>query len=133
MVRFKNRYLVTEYAFTRGKSILVSKQLMLKLLTEQVQILHGDFGAAAVQFGFDIKYLNYSTNIAVFRARHGPHKLVASAVPTIQSPVVFKLLRLTATILKAFRFIRVCLVCFAGFLIIWFVGLSAAELGEVLG
>ncbi len=46
-----------------------------------VQALHGDHGRAAVTVGLRAVYCNRRTGAAVLCCRHGPHRLLASALP----------------------------------------------------
>lgn len=58
-------------------------------ITDAVQKLHGDFGVAAIRAGLVTKYCNEKTRIAIIRTRHGPHRLVASALPFITKVSTF--------------------------------------------
>ncbi|XP_019885607.1 ribonuclease P/MRP protein subunit POP5 isoform X2 [Camponotus floridanus] len=112
MVRFKNRYIVLEIV-PHSKS---DKQLMLKntalsyAVQQKVQQLYGDFGVAAIKDGFDAKYCNTQTKIALVRIRHGPHKLVLQAIPLINDVggrfVKLNILYMGATMKHCFLFIR---------------------------
>ncbi|KAL3270331.1 hypothetical protein HHI36_009379 [Cryptolaemus montrouzieri] len=88
MVRHKNRYIVIELKeFDKNKEgpLHIHAAAVHGAIIRSVQHLHGDFGVAAIRAGFVAKYCNPQTKIAVIRARHGPHKLVASALPYIKN------------------------------------------------
>ncbi len=50
---------------------------------EAVQLLHADLGRASVTVGLRAIYCNASTGAAVIACRHGPHRLLASALPFV--------------------------------------------------
>ena len=50
-------------------------------IKDLVTELHGDFGRAAVTVGLRSIYANADTGLCLVQARHGPHRLVASALP----------------------------------------------------
>ncbi|XP_029174258.1 ribonuclease P/MRP protein subunit POP5 [Nylanderia fulva] len=112
MVRFKNRYIVLE-VIPHSKD---DQQLMLKstalsyAVQQKVQQLYGDFGVAAIKEGFDAKYCNTYTKIALLRIKHGPHKFVLHAVPLINDIggrfVKTNILYTGATMKHCFLFIR---------------------------
>ncbi|KAK9869392.1 hypothetical protein WA026_003148 [Henosepilachna vigintioctopunctata] len=88
MVRHKNRYIVIELKEVNSSSdtpLRFHPAALHGAVFHTVQYLHGDFGAAAIRAGFVAKYCNPQTRIAVIRARHGPHRLVASALPYIKN------------------------------------------------
>lgn len=76
---------------------------------KKLQQLHGDYGVAAITIGFRAKYCNEKTRIAVVRVRHGPHKLVASCLPCINTidskKVTLDTLYTGATLRHCFKFI----------------------------
>nr|CAI5868273.1 unnamed protein product [Callosobruchus analis] len=76
----------------------------------KLQQLHGDFGVAACRGGFTAKYCNEYTRTAVVRARHGPHRLVASSIPFIRvidgKAVTVNILYCGATIRQCFKFLK---------------------------
>ena len=112
MVRYKKRYFVIEFeraAYVskdrneldleplNSKDIDVANAIKNKILE-----LHGDFGRAATTVGLKVIYANMSTRLVIVRCRHGPHTLVASALPFVtkirNDAVVGKLLYTGATI-----------------------------------
>ncbi|KAJ8955164.1 hypothetical protein NQ318_009057 [Aromia moschata] len=113
MVRHKNRYLVVQIN-EEGKS--ETAQLKLRAISlqqsiiDKVQQLHGDFGVAAIRAGFNSKYCNEHTRVAIIRARHGPHKFVASAIPCIKTVenrrVVINILYIGASIRQCFFYLK---------------------------
>lgn len=60
---------------------------------------------------FLVKYCNEYTRVAVVRARHGPHRLVASCLPLVtqleQIPVSLKTLYTGATLMQCNKFLVV--------------------------
>jgi hypothetical protein len=58
-----------------------------------------------------VKYCNVYTRVAVVRARHGPHRLVASCLPLVtqleQIPVSLKTLYTGATLMQCNKFLVV--------------------------
>ncbi|EGI67165.1 PREDICTED: uncharacterized protein LOC105144519 [Acromyrmex echinatior] len=113
MVRFKNRYIVftikphndSDDKQAAWKNTHVSNAIKLK-----VQQLYGDVGVAAIKDGFDAKYCNIQTKIAIIRLRHGPHKYALHAIPLINDVggrlVKTKILYIGATLKHCFLFIR---------------------------
>jgi len=102
MVRFKKRYFVVE--FERAQHINQSNQYfdmeplnskdidIANAVKDKVQELHGDFGRSSISVGFKVIYANFPTRLVIIRSRHGPHRLVASALPfvtKIRSEVCF--------------------------------------------
>lgn len=79
-------------------------------VNKKVQHLYGDFGAAAIRDGFNAKYCNEDTKMAIIKTRHGPHKFVLHAVPLINDisnqHVKTNILYIGATMKHCFLFIR---------------------------
>lgn len=86
-------------------SFLISRNLL-----QIVGKIHGDFGSAAIASGFSVKYCNEYTRVALVRVRSGPHKLLASAIPFLNSfdkkKVTVNLLYTGATIKHCVEFIK---------------------------
>ncbi|XP_012233909.1 ribonuclease P/MRP protein subunit POP5 [Linepithema humile] len=112
MVRFKNRYIVLEVKpYNKNNEQLMFKNTALAhAVNKKVQYLYGDFGAAAIRDGFDVKYCNKHTKIALIKTRHGPHKFVLRASPLINEvggqQVKTSILYIGATMKHCFLFIR---------------------------
>ncbi|CAD1474304.1 unnamed protein product, partial [Heterotrigona itama] len=93
------------------------KPMQLKVTTlhnaiqQKVQQLYGDFGVAAIKAGFSAKYCNAHTKLAIVKSRHGPHKFLLNAIPTINDVagrlVSVKIFYVSATIKHCFLFIKV--------------------------
>ena len=96
MVRVKKRYFVLQLqserdveAAARGRPIpscgslksLGRDGILGNAIKDLVTELHGDFGRAAVTVGLRSIYVNADTGLCLVQARHGPHRLVASALP----------------------------------------------------
>ena len=96
MVRVKKRYFVLQIQSERdveaaawGRPIPSSGSLKAlgrdgtlgNAIKDLVTELHGDFGRAAVTVGLRSIYANADTGLCLVQARHGPHRLVASALP----------------------------------------------------
>ena len=112
MVRFKKRYFVVEFDRTQHVNHanhqfdlepLNSKDIdVANAVKDKVQELYGDFGRASITVGFKVIYANPTTRLVIIRTRHGPHRLVASALPFVtkirNDGVVGRLLYTGATI-----------------------------------
>jgi ribonuclease P/MRP protein subunit POP5 len=93
MVRVKKRYLTLHFERATDVSKATPASLTASLplsdasicssIRAAVQELHGDFGQAAVSLGMRSAYCNADTHVAVLQVRHGPHRLVASAIPFV--------------------------------------------------
>ncbi|KAK4875646.1 hypothetical protein RN001_012068 [Aquatica leii] len=112
MVRHKQRYLVVEITpqnVRKNLSLVIHSSALHQAILLKVQQLHGDFGAAAIRAGFTAKYFNEKTRIAIIRSRHGPHKLITSALPFIKDidkkNVSLNTLYTGATLKHCFKFI----------------------------
>lgn len=112
MVRFKNRYIVLEIIphSNDDKQLMLKSTSLSNAVQQKVQQLYGDFGVAAIKDGFDAKYCNSHTKIALLKVRHGPHKFVLHAVPLINDVggrfVKTNILYMGATMKHCFLFIR---------------------------
>ncbi|XP_059482620.1 ribonuclease P/MRP protein subunit POP5 [Neocloeon triangulifer] len=113
MVRFKNRYLVLEAIPIDGKNkskFHMKPQALYSAILEKIELLHGDFGVAAVRNGFLTKYCSEKTQVAYVRARHGPHKLVASAIPLVTkiegAQVTLKTIYTGGSVMQCNKFLR---------------------------
>ena len=113
MVRYKNRYVAVEVnPLGQGgtKTFPLNSRDLYSSVIEAVQKLHGDFGVGAISSGFAAKYCNEITRIALLRARHGPHRLMASALPSIthigKMPVTLRTIYTGATMKRCFLFLQ---------------------------
>ena len=93
MVRFKKRYFVVEFERLKNLSCEGEAELDLEPLNskdvdianavkDKVQELFGDHGRASVTVGLKVIYANPATRLVVVRARHGPPRLLAAALPS---------------------------------------------------
>ncbi|XP_057372172.1 ribonuclease P/MRP protein subunit POP5-like [Daphnia carinata] len=114
MVRFKNRYFTTEITplddgHTAQPLNLKTYDILKSVLAATEQI-HGEFGAAAIKNGLEVKYSNESTQIAIIRCRHGPHRLLASSLPFLSSigkrKVQLQSMYTGATLVKCYKFLK---------------------------
>ncbi|XP_011351032.1 ribonuclease P/MRP protein subunit POP5 [Ooceraea biroi] len=111
MVRFKNRYVVLEITphGKEDKPFTLKNTALSQAVQQKVQELYGDFGTAAIKDGFNAKYCNMHTRIAVIRVRHGPHKFLLRAIPSVNDVagrlVKTNILYVGATIKQCFLFI----------------------------
>lgn len=96
MVRFKKRYFVVEFERLKNLSCEGEAELDLEPLNskdvdianavkDKVQELFGDHGRASVTVGLKVIYANPATRLVVVRARHGPHRLLAAALPLLST------------------------------------------------
>lgn len=76
---------VKQFGKAYDESLHLAPAALHNTIMQKVQQLHGDFGVAAIRAGFTAKYCNEKTRIAIIRIRHGPHKLVASVLPCVNS------------------------------------------------
>lgn len=112
MVRFKNRYFTVEIVPTDGsdKPLILKTAAIHNAVQQKVQQLYGDFGLAAIKAGFNAKYCNAQTRIALIKARHGPHKFILNSIPLINDvgdrSVKVKILYVGATMKHCFLFLR---------------------------
>ncbi|EFN82441.1 ribonuclease P/MRP protein subunit POP5 [Harpegnathos saltator] len=112
MVRFKNRYMVLEITpYNKNDQPLILKVTALHdAIQQKVQKLYGDFGVAAIKAGFNAKYCNMHTKIALVKVRHGPHKFLLHAIPLMNDiggrHVKTNILYIGATMKHCFLFIR---------------------------
>ncbi|KAH0952302.1 hypothetical protein HN011_005341 [Eciton burchellii] len=112
MVRFKNRYIVLEIIPHNKdvKSLMLKSTALSNAVQQKVQELYGDFGLAAIRDGFNAKYCNVHTRIAVIRTRHGPHKFLLRAIASVNDVagrlVKTNILYVGATMKHCFLFIR---------------------------
>nr|CAG4651437.1 EOG090X0GYO [Simocephalus serrulatus]SVE94587.1 EOG090X0GYO [Simocephalus serrulatus] len=85
MVRFKNRYFTVEVISLDSRSssqpLALKKYEIIQTLLSTTEEIHGEFGAAAIRNGLDVKYLDEKNRIIIIRSRHGPHRLLASSLP----------------------------------------------------
>nr|SVE70768.1 EOG090X0GYO [Daphnia similis]SVE71397.1 EOG090X0GYO [Daphnia similis]SVE72030.1 EOG090X0GYO [Daphnia similis]SVE72657.1 EOG090X0GYO [Daphnia similis] len=114
MVRFKNRYFTTEIIpLDNGHSaqpLNLKTYDILKSVLAVTEQIHGEFGAAAIKNGLEVKYCNESTQIAIIRCRHGPHRLLASSLPFLSSmgkrKVQLQSMYTGATLVKCYKFLK---------------------------
>nr|SVE77953.1 EOG090X0GYO [Daphnia lumholtzi]SVE78582.1 EOG090X0GYO [Daphnia lumholtzi]SVE79211.1 EOG090X0GYO [Daphnia lumholtzi] len=114
MVRFKNRYFTTEIIpMDNGHTVqplnLKTYDILKSVLAATEQI-HGEFGAAAIKNGLEVKYCNESTQVAIIRCRHGPHRLLASSLPFLSKigkrKVQLQSMYTGATLVKCYKFLK---------------------------
>nr|CAG4652277.1 EOG090X0GYO [Triops cancriformis] len=115
MVRHKNRYFLVEIQPQDAKikdlePFELKPYELMHAIQHFVEQIHGEFGVAAIQPGFQAKYSNAHTRIAVLRARHGPHKLLASTLPFVTSigrrDILLQTLYTGATLHHCFVFLK---------------------------
>ncbi|CAG2057602.1 unnamed protein product [Timema podura] len=79
-------------------------------IINKIEQLYGDFGVAALKGGFMAKYCNEKTRVAFVRARHGPHRLLASCLPFVNRienhQVMLRTLYTGATLRQCYKFIQ---------------------------
>nr|CAG4644411.1 EOG090X0GYO [Lepidurus arcticus] len=115
MVRHKNRYYLVEIQPQDGKykefdAFELKPYELLHSIIKYVNQIHGDFGVASIQAGFQAKYCNANTRITILRVRHGPHRILASTLPFITSinrkEVLLQTLYTGATMHHCFLFLK---------------------------
>ncbi|XP_012277779.1 uncharacterized protein LOC105698269 [Orussus abietinus] len=112
MVRVKNRYITIEIIpnSNADKSLALKTTALHNAIQQKVQQMYGDYGQAAIKAGFNAKYSNVHTKIALIKVRHGPHKFVVNSIPQITDIggrfVSVKILYIGATLKHCFLFIK---------------------------
>uniref|UniRef100_A0A2A4KBI6 Ribonuclease P/MRP protein subunit POP5 n=1 Tax=Heliothis virescens TaxID=7102 RepID=A0A2A4KBI6_HELVI len=113
MVRFKHRYVTVEIVapiVPDDKPLHLKPKIFHDTLLNKIQLMHGDFGVAAITNGFLTKYCNENTRIAIIRSRHGPHRFVTSTLPFVTKigklDVRLNTLHVGATLKHSFKFIQ---------------------------
>ncbi|XP_045474428.1 ribonuclease P/MRP protein subunit POP5 [Harmonia axyridis] len=113
MVRHKNRYFIIKIKATdvpKDAPLNLHPANLYGAITGAIQHLHGDFGVACSRSGFIVKYCNALTRIGIVRCRHGPHKLVGSAMNFVGNIGPYKAhivtLYIGATLRHCFQFIK---------------------------
>jgi ribonuclease P/MRP protein subunit POP5 len=118
MVRIKKRYFalrlerredVAKAAVARAKAppLALSDAQLIKAIRELVGRLHGDHGRAVATSGLRLVYLNGATGVALVCCRHGPHRLLASALPFLsqvgQEDIIATLIYTGATVRNTYE------------------------------
>ncbi|XP_043254732.1 ribonuclease P/MRP protein subunit POP5 [Colletes gigas] len=112
MVRFKNRYIAFEITLgdKSDKPFPLKITSLHNAIQQIVEKLYGDFGVAAIKAGFNAKYCNAHTRIALVKTRHGPHKFLLKSLPRLNDIagrlVSVKILYVGATMKHCFLFIK---------------------------
>ncbi|XP_043273303.1 ribonuclease P/MRP protein subunit POP5 [Venturia canescens] len=112
MVRFKNRYITIEIVpqGNEDKPLVLKTTALHLAIQDKVQKLYGDFGQAAIKAGFNAKYCNTHTRIALIKVRHGPHKFVIDSLPFISDVggrlVKVNIIYVGATMKHCFNYIK---------------------------
>ncbi len=70
-------------AFMDCDPLKMGSSNLAEAIREKVQELHGDHGRASITVGLRVIYCNTETQMAVVCCRHGPHRLLAAAMPFI--------------------------------------------------
>ncbi|XP_064077102.1 ribonuclease P/MRP protein subunit POP5-like [Macrobrachium nipponense] len=105
MVRFKKRYIVIEVNLRKR-----DRKKLWSALLNTVQEMHGDFGYAAVERGFHVKYTSEKTNIAIISTGRATYPLVASSLPFVekvdQEYVHIKTLNVSGSVKQCLLFLK---------------------------
>ncbi len=112
---YKYRYFLCEIQPNEGSASVNPLDLqesdLFYAVMQATEQMHGEFGAAAIRSGINVKYCNKYTRITMIRVRHGPHRLVGSSLPFItkvgNQAVTFHGIYTGATIVKCFAFLKV--------------------------
>ncbi|XP_068083214.1 ribonuclease P/MRP protein subunit POP5 [Anabrus simplex] len=114
MVRFKNRFIVVEVNSNpkvQDAPLQINNITLTTAILQKVEELHGQFGIAAINEGFAVKYCNAWTRVALVRIRHGPHQIVASSLPFVTNlnkrTVMLNTLYVGATLCQCYKFLRI--------------------------
>lgn len=112
MVRYKNRYITVEITprTDEKKPLVLKASALYEAVQKKIKIMFGDFGIAAIRPGFNAKYCNNYTKIAMIRCRHGPHEFILQSIPEINDVgdrnVSVKILHVGATMKHCFAYIK---------------------------
>ncbi|XP_022095807.1 ribonuclease P/MRP protein subunit POP5-like [Acanthaster planci] len=104
MVRIKNRYFLCELVFEDAvrRALMVGVQHLYSAVKDAVKEVHGDYGAAALAWGLNVKYLNPHTGVMLIRVRRQNQKILSTTLPFIKSvagyPVTVRTLHISGTI-----------------------------------
>lgn len=115
MVRVRNRYFLIEIVCTDflEQTLLQlpfsSKDIQTKIMTAMEKIF-GDYGAAVLRSGLNVKIFNKYTRIAYLRCRRDPHEMLASVLPFITEiggvKCFIRTLHLAGSIRSCHKFLR---------------------------
>jgi len=102
MVRFKNRYLLTELQWEDDKRPQeLNSFLILNTIKESIQSNFGDFGIGSIQMSLQVKYFNPVTNICIIRGSRNYFQMLWNSVTFINNmkkiPVSFCVLHVGGT------------------------------------
>ncbi|XP_038059390.1 ribonuclease P/MRP protein subunit POP5-like [Patiria miniata] len=111
MVRIKNRYFLCELVFEDAiwRALAVNNQHLYNAVKDAVRQIHGDYGAAAIAWGLNVKYLNPDTGVMMIRVRRQNQKILSTTLPFIKSvasfPVTMRTLHISGTIRSCQKFL----------------------------
>ncbi|XP_046620043.1 uncharacterized protein LOC124305073 isoform X1 [Neodiprion virginianus] len=92
------------------KCLILKPTVLHHAIQQKVELMYGDFGLSAIKSGFNAKYFNHHTRIALIKIRHGPHRLVIDsvrAVSEIDSKIAsLDIIYVGATMKHCFQFIQ---------------------------
>ncbi|XP_033226392.1 uncharacterized protein LOC117178931 isoform X2 [Belonocnema kinseyi] len=112
MVRFKNRYFTLEVTAVNNpnKPLVLNETALHHAIQNKIHQLYGDLGQASIKAGFNAKYCNTQTGIALVKVRHGPHKFLLTSIPKINDingrTVNVNILYVGATLKHCFLFVK---------------------------
>nr|CAG4645904.1 EOG090X0GYO [Lynceus sp. MCZ IZ 141354] len=114
MEQTSRRYFVVEVhpasQHNEHEPYLLKELDLYHAILDAVEELHGEYGVAAIKSGFQAKYCNEITRVAIIRARHGPHRLVGSSLNLVTTigkrPIMLQTLYIGATIVKCYHFLK---------------------------
>ncbi|KAL0299781.1 UNVERIFIED_CONTAM: putative ribonuclease P/MRP protein subunit POP5 [Sesamum radiatum] len=108
MVGFKNRYLLMEVFvdpnkdFSLDEPIIITQFNLSKAIKDSILTNFGECGLASSTNSFQVKYVNPTTKICIFRTSREEYQKVWAAITMVRSigncPVVFNLLDLSGSI-----------------------------------
>lgn len=112
MVRFKNRYVTVQINPDEktDKPLIIKSNALQQAIQQKVELMYGDFGLSAIKSGFNAKYFNARTRIALIKVRHGPHRFIINSVPVVTEIggriASMKIIYVGATMKHCFQFIQ---------------------------
>ncbi|KAH8915781.1 hypothetical protein BT69DRAFT_1243626 [Atractiella rhizophila] len=105
MVRFKNRYLLTQFHFSPDSSPpqLLEKEIA-SILRDSLVTNFGDITGGGLSGGIVVKYYSPVTNLSIIRCSREGHKHIWAALTLLRSikgqPVIAQVLHVGGTIRK---------------------------------
>lgn len=99
-----------DWAELPSHKISANERDIVGAVKKAVQHMHGDFGLGVTRASLVVKFFNPHTGVFLLRVRRGPHVLVSSVLPLVDSincqPVTLQMLKLCGTIRSCFKYLK---------------------------